>query len=170
MKRLGNLKNTINEICLKLSQDQKLIRLLVDDSLNLDTELDFTFYNLENLLSQHYFCTFPIMESGIKESTRNTFLVIKISGISFSQSDSTTTLMGNIYIATDMNHYLLANNKDRALEICDRICIDLDGFKTTASQDIEIENITDIIIDNDKAGYLLNFRVKDLRSESEIEI
>lgn len=170
MKRLGNLKNIINEICLKLSQDQKLIRLLVDDSLNLDTELDFTSYNLENLLSQHYFCTFPIIENGIKEVTRNTFLVIKTSNISFSSSDSATLFQGSIYVATDMNHYLLANNRDRALEICDRICIDLDGFKMTPSQDLDIRSITDVIIGNDKAGYIIEFNIRDLRSESEIEI
>lgn len=170
MKSLGNLKNIINEICLRLSQDQKLIRLLVDDSLNLDTELDFTSYNLENLYKQHYFCTFPIVENGINEFNRNTFLVIKISSVNFSDYDATTTVSGDIYVATDMNHYLLANNKDRTLEICDRICIDLDGLKATPSQDIEINSISEVIIGNDKAGYIVSFKVKNLRSESEIEI
>lgn len=170
MKQIGNLKNIINEICLKLSQDQKLIRLLVDDSLKLDSDLDFTSYSLENLLSQHYFCTYPIIETGINESTRNTFLVFKVATVTFSEAGSQTMLNGNIYVTTDINHHLLSNGKDRMLEICERICMDLDTNKFTSASNFEINSISDIIVGNDRAGYVVGFSCYDIRSESEILI
>lgn len=161
MKQLKTVKNIPNEIAAHLAADQSLVRLLVDDSQDLSTEIERSDYSLETLLTKKYLCTYPIVESdGLVDSTKNTFLVIKLTLVSFSSGDE-VEVSGNIYITSNLNHYLLKGGKDRNLEICDRICQDLDGLKLTATQTISIGNIVSIVVGNDRAGYCRSFEVRD---------
>nr|DAF80053.1 MAG TPA: hypothetical protein [Caudoviricetes sp.] len=171
MKQLKTIKNIPNEIAAHLAADPALVRLLVDDSQDLSTEIERSDYSLETLLAKKYLCTYPIVESdGLVDSTKNTFLVIKLTLVSFSSGDD-VEVSGNIYITSNLNHYLLKGGKDRNFEICDRLCQDLDGLKLTATQTIDIGNIVSIAVGNDRAGYCRSFEVKDqLTSNMKAEI
>lgn len=167
MKQLTTIKNAVNEIAERLLQDHILIKLIVDDTSDLSTELDeesyAETYSMENMLKNNYICLYPIVEAdGIKDTTRNTFLVIKLSLISFSGvSEHQINGTGNIYITTNKAHYLLDGGQNRTLEICDRICRDLDGAKITSSKTINIDSISDIVVGEDRAGYSISYDVTD---------
>lgn len=165
MKQLITIKNIPLEIATQLAQDQVLVQLVVDDQDQVTSGDNDSGYTLETLLSKKYFCTYPIVETdGLPTSTaantRNTFLVIKLTLINFDDNNS-VAVSGNIYVSTNRNHYLLTGGHDRPLEICDRICQDLDGLKITATQTIQINNIVSIVVGVDRAGYCIDFTVRD---------
>lgn len=167
MKQLVTIKNVVNEIAERLLQDRKLIKLIVDDTSDLSTKLDedsyADTYSMENMLKDNYICLYPIVETdGIKDTTRNTFLVIKLSLISFSGTNGhQINGTGNIYVTTNKAHYLLDGGQNRALEICDCICKDLDGAKLSSSKTVNIDSISDVVVGEDRAGYSISYDVVD---------
>lgn len=165
MKRLSNIKRVIPEIANKLLLDKKLLQLLIDDTSDLSTEIEFEDYTYEYLLKNGYINIIPIIETHIKEETRNTFLVIKIENINFTQSDTSVSISGVIYVTTNLSHSLINSIQDRALEIADLISQDLEGYKLSIAQTLHITSINSLVVGTDRCGYGINFYSKDQISE-----
>lgn len=157
MKNLRNIKKAPFEIGQLLATNTEICALLLDDS-NTPTSNSVTF---KELLDNKYIVLYPPIDSGeIQDYTRNTFLVILIDNISPS-ADENTLVNGTIYISTDEGHLLLSNNRNRLLELADKILQTLDGAKLTAAGEVHINAVSHIMITNFRAGYRISFTFTD---------
>lgn len=164
MKNIRNTKNVNIEIAQKLIHNKPLVKMIIDDTPDLNGDVDYSKYTLETMLKDKYFSIYPATDQGIKDAGRNTYLIIVLDDIE-EGNGSNQTLSGSIYVTTDADHVLLSGGKNRMLEICDLICQDLDEFKITASGKIHIESLSLVMIDYFRAAYRIQFTTRDQSSE-----
>ena len=161
--KLKNFEKLPFEIATRLlTKDDKLaeeiISLLCDDSNNLSS---FVTKTLQELIAEEYINFTPATESGIKDISRNTFLVINTEDFNFNLSDSNINVIGSIYITTDKSHYLLSDNSLRLLKLADAIISALDNEKMSSAGKISISSMNYVVFSEFRGGFRINFRCVD---------
>lgn len=158
MEKLANLKKAITEIAILLSQDTILKCLIVNDNITQPIpEKD-----LNDLLSEEYISIYPPVENGIKKIDRHTFLIIIMDSISIANSETSRANI-SIYVTTDSEHIWWANNKNRLLELCDRVVSVLDEVKLSSAGQINVTSINHVMLSEFRAGYRINLNITDLQ-------
>lgn len=160
MKPLKNIKKAVLEIASLLAQDSILVRLVYNDGVDaLSTEVPST-VDLNYLIQNHYVSVFPPVENRIEEYGRNTFLSILMDTM-LSSGDS--NVRGNliIYVSTTESELLIKDNRNRLLEICDRIIAVLQDTKLSAAGEINITSISHVMLSEFHTAYRMNLNISD---------
>lgn len=163
MKPLTNIKKSVIEIASLLAQDKTLVRLVYNDGPDaLNKEVPAS-VNLNYLIQNHYVSVFPPVENRIEDYGRNTFLSILLDTILSSSNPNTR---GNliIYVSTTEAELLIENNRNRLLEICDRIIAVLQDTKLSAVGQINITSISHVMLSEFHTAYRINLNIADQNS------
>lgn len=158
MKSLLNIKKTGIEIATILAQDDIVRKLLIND---LPSALEDAVpqMDLNTLLRNHYISVFPPVENRIEEYDRNTFMSILVDNIGFQSGNARAML--RIYISTNEAHLLLANNRNRLLELGDRVLYLLDAQKLSTAGKIDITSMSHVMLSEFHAAYVINLSIAD---------
>lgn len=165
MKTIKNTKKSVMEIAQILARNEQLLKLLLLDTPDLSGEITDEQKSVDWLLSNNYISIYPIVDNGIKDTTRNTYISILLDDIYFSDGGANTKVSGTIYITTDLNHCLLKGGASRMLEGVDQICQSLDGQKISAAGKITITSASLVVVDVFRAAYAISFNNFDQTSE-----
>ncbi len=160
MKPLINLKNAVIEIATVLGQDALLKKLLVVDTPDA-MEAATPEYSVNDLIANNYICVYPPVENRIEDYGRNTFITILFEEAILHASDDNTRATISLYVSTNETHLLLRNNKNRLLEMLDRIIELLDNYKITASGKLRPTSFMHVMLSEFHAAYRLNIQVTD---------
>lgn len=163
MKPLTSLKTSVIEIASLLAQDSALVKLVYNDGVDaLDRNVPAE-VNLNYLIQNHYISVFPPVENRIEEYGRNTFLSILLDSLVTSNTPNTR---GNlvIYVSTTEAELLIKDNRNRLLEICDRIIFKLQDTKLSASGTINITSISHVMLSEFHTAYRINLNISDQSS------
>ena len=171
MTILENIKNIPFEILSVLSQDKEFKQLLVCDENNFDqsTEVAIT----ENDLLNTYITMMPSIENGIIKMNRNSFAIIQIDDLSFSNWENNLQCSGSIIIGTDKEHSIILKNKKytlRLLEMIDRVHSILNGYKFVAAGKMEIQYASSLTFSEYSFGYRIKFVISDQQNQEKVEI
>lgn len=165
MRDIANITKSLWEIARKISSDEYLQRLLLDDSVDLSSK-SFSIKTLNELIKDKYVSFSPYVDSALHDFTRNTFIVILPTTINFSDNGNTYAYF-SIFCVTDLNHVLLTDNRLRLLEMVNKLCNLLDGLKLTAAGEIRINQINRTAITETLEGYKIDLTISDQISEEE---
>ena len=166
MKNIENIKGVLREIADILAADHKLQRLRLDDTPDLSTPMtEKDYLTARKLIDQKYISRYPVVETGVANATRNTFLALVVNDISFSMSGNQQRASVSVFVTTDISHYLLSTAQDRGLEIVNLVCKDLDGVKIANVGRLEVSTIVSLIFDNSRAGYKITAYTVDQPNE-----
>lgn len=177
MKQLTNIKKIPREMLeLLVNSDidlsvkiQKL--LLVDDNnIDLNTLDDFQLLSANELLAQEYVSLTPVLDENITNSTRNTFLIINLDEIDFSNWEDNTSVTGAIFIGTNREHAVINNQDLRLLEMVDLLLQLFDGYKLSAAGSITMDYASFITYSQYCFGYKIMFKVQDQSNVRKAEI
>lgn len=157
MKTLDTIKKIPMDIAVALAQNKKLQQLLIDDSNEFAD--DFTPYSINQLLQDEYISFTPVIDNNIQNANKNSFLVINLDEINFSNRDENIAVAGTIFIGTDKQHALLKNNSLRLVEMIDEILRSLDNKKISTSGTIEMRYATFVSYSEYVFGYKIMFAV-----------
>ncbi len=160
MLSIKNIKLSMMEIGQALAKDDLLQRLLVIDSPDALTKSNYQPKTFNELLQEKYVCLAPKIENGIKNNSRNTFILIQLDNIDFSKRGN-TGVTGSIFIATDGDHVLMENNTNRLWEMIDRIAQVLDSTKFSSAGQVEVEWASNVVYSEYTSGYRIAFKFKD---------
>lgn len=169
MSKFTNIKKSVNEVAQILAADDTVKKLIVNDdpsALNDDVPSD---YSLNELIANHYICVIPPVESGIKDSWRNTFITILLGDSVFGRADDNTDSRLTIYITTDEAHVILDDNKNRMYELIDRICDLLDGVKISTAGKLHIDSVAHTMLSEFRSAYRMFISFDD-QITKEVEI
>lgn len=177
MKNLKNIKiipremleeivNPDNEISKKLQQ------LLVIDDNNINfTELDnFTTLTANELLEQEYISFTPVLDENITNSTRNTFLIINLDEINFSNWEDNLSVTGAIFIGTNREHAVINNKNLRLLEMIDLLLDLFNNKKLSAAGTISMNYASFVTYSEYTFGYKIVFKIQDQSNTRKAEI
>ena len=162
-KDLRNIKKAALEIGQLLASNNTLCSLLYNDTpdaLNITNRI----YSLNEMLNDKYITVYPPVETTIKESTRNSFLVILLDSINLMVPDDNARASFTIYVTTDSDHILLNDNKNRLLEMCDQVLTSLDRVKLSSAGAISISSISHVMLSEFRAGYRIALSITDQTS------
>ena len=160
MKPLKNIKKSVMEIASLLAQDPALVKLVYNDGADaLEHDVPST-VDLNYLIQNHYISVFPPVENRIEEYDRNTFLSILLDQIITSTEPN---IRGNfiIYVSTTESELLISDNRNRLLEICDRIIHILQNTKLSAVGTINITSISHVMLSEFHTAYRINLNISD---------
>lgn len=161
MKDIKNIKKSFFEIAQLLAANEQIQRLLVLDSSD-PLHDTFTPKTINELLEEKYITLIPpFLEEGIENNARNTFLVIRIEDIVFTDRDINTNVHCAIMIGTHDNYVMLKNNESRLLELVDRILRTLDGQKLSSAGVISISTCSLVDYTPYVTGYRISFDFAD---------
>lgn len=158
--RLKNLKKAPMEIASLLATDEKVVKLIYNDSPSALTE-SFSPVSMQDLINQDYIGFYPAIESGIKDIERNTFIIINTEDFSLAQAGINTTVSGSIYVTTDKAHSLLTNGAIRLLELVDAIDSCLENQKLSSAGKISLVDVQYVTFSDFRCGYRIGFRLID---------
>lgn len=159
-KDLKNIKKASLEIGQLLAADGVLCNLLYIDTPDALQQEPKT-YSLNDMINDEYITVYPPVETTIKDVDRNSFLVILLDNINLRVTDSNIRASFTIYITTDSDHILLNENKNRLLEMCDRVVQTLDQTKLSSAGIIEISSISHVMLSEFRAGYRVSLSITD---------
>lgn len=168
MKTIKNIKKSIIEIAQILAADETILKLIyldVPDALSQPTPE----ISLNQLIEQHYVCVIPPVESGIKDSWRNTFITILLDNVYFSRRDDNTAANLIIYVSTDEAHVLLEDNKMRMLEIIDKITLLLDNKKISGAGTLSVDSCSHTMLSEFRSAYRISISCND-QNTKKVEI
>lgn len=159
MVKLINIKKAPIEIATILAQDDTIKKLLIiDDAEALERPVpDKT---LNDLLQEHYISMEPPVENRIEEYSRNTFISILVDTIMPAAEDNTRANFV-LYVSTNMDHILLKDNKNRLLELCDKIIQLLQNKKISSAGQINFNSMSHIMLSEFHTAYRLAFSSSD---------
>lgn len=167
MTRLINIKKVPYEIASLLATDSAIRSLLYIDQPDALTK-SFSFEDdksaAQHLIDEKYIHLFPIVETGIKDFDRNTFIQISLESINFSHDHTTVKGSGTILVSTDNTHMMLKDNKNRLLELVDLIDKRLHNVKLSSSLSLIISRATAVTVSNFRSGYMIFFDITDQRN------
>ena len=160
MSKLRNIKNSVFEIAQLLGQDDTICRLLVNDS---DDPLNDVApgKNINDLISDKYIALYTPTESAIADFGRNTFIAIVVDSISLKTADNNSRASISIYASTDLAHALIRGNKNRLLEICDRVENILENTKLSTAGTISVTSIQHVMLSELHDAYKINCNLSD---------
>lgn len=162
MKKLTNIKKAPLEIATLLAKDTVIKQLLFLDTPDALTG-NVSDITLNQMLKEHYVSFEPPVENRIEEYQRNTFISILIDSISLYSSEDNISANIVIYVSTNADHILLTDNKNRLLELIDRISQIVDGKKISASGSLYISNAQHVMLSEFHSGYRISCRLSDLQ-------
>ena len=165
MKDITNIQKGLFEIIRVIANDEYIQRLLVDDTPDL-SDASFKMATFNSLMKDRYINVYPYTETGIKDYTRNTFLILLLTSVDFNSMDNTIAY-GSIFLATDINHCLLTGNRLRLLELANRINVLIDSLKTSAAGEVRVNTLSRMAFDPFHDGYRIDFRFSDQIAEEE---
>lgn len=159
-KDLKNIKKAALEIGQLLAADEILCNLLYIDTPNALQQTGHS-YSLNDMINDKYITVYPPVETTIKDIERNSFLVILLDNINLRVTDNNIRASFTIYTTTDSDHILLLENKNRLLEMCDRIIQVLDQAKLSSAGAIEIGSVSHVMLSEFRAGYRISLNITD---------
>lgn len=160
MQTLNNIIKTPYEIATLLSKDEKLCRLLVDDS-NEPQKLD-RLPDLEYMLNNKYInITTPTGDGQLQDIGRNNYLVIFLDSLDFETEDSNISASIYIYVVSNISCLLINKVDNRLLEMTNRIYQVLNGQKLSSSGEIQLKTAFKIQIDDFNDAYRINCTLTD---------
>ena len=162
MKSLTNIKKAPLEIAKILAEDNKIKQLVYVDSSDALT-VDVSDITMNQMLTEHYISFDPPVENRIEEYQRNTFVSILVDSISLYGSDDNIPATIIIYVSTNSDHLILDNNKNRLLELSDRVIELLNNKKLSASGALYINNLQHVMLSEFHSAYRISCRLSDLR-------
>lgn len=157
---LRNIKKAALEIGQVLAGDTQLCNLLYIDSPDALQQTGHS-YSLNDMINDKYITVYPPVETAIKDKERNSFLVILLDAVNLQVTDSNIRANFTIYATTDSDHILLNENKNRLLEMCDRIVQVLDQYKLSSAGAINISSISHVMLSEFRAGYRIALSITD---------
>lgn len=166
-KDISNLQKNMFAVKNILLNDEDIRKLLYYDTKN---ALELEAPSKEDLEVETdtelgYITLFPIMEKGIVEYNRNTFIQITVPTLDVDIDDNDGNLFFGmlITVVTDFKHYMLDNQKIRLLEIVNRVINDIDNQKLNSAGKLEVLKVDEIIFDNYVYGYGIKVMFTDLK-------
>lgn len=172
MTALKNIKKVPYEIASLLATEPIIRSLLYIDQPNALLKT-FSFDDgksaAQHLIDEKYIHLFPIVETGIKDFDRNTFIQISLDSVSFVRDHTSVRGSGTILVTTDNTHIMLEDNKNRLLELVDLIDRRLNNAKLSSSLALKISRATSVAVSNFRSGYMIFFDVADQRN-AEVEL
>lgn len=154
MKTLKNIKKSVLEIAQILAQEDDIVKLLYNDNASALNEPRPP-VDLNTLIQEHYICICAPVESGIKDQWKNTFLTVLLDNVYFGRQDDNTTVSLKIYVSTDEQHLLLDDNKNRLLELVDRVINKIDGYKISTAGKIEVSSFSHTMLSEFRFAYMI---------------
>lgn len=164
-KDITNIENTMFAVRTTLANDKTIRKLLYYDTPDaLDKQeapsIDQILGRVENGIE--YITLFPVMEKGVVEYGRNTYIMITLPMIDLDLSDSSEIFVGfQITAISDMKHYMLNHNKLRLMEICNRVIELIDNQKFPTAGKTEVLQMEQVIFTNQVYGYNLKVMCAD---------
>lgn len=167
-KNILNFQSAMFEIRTILLSDPLIRKLLYFDGKDAYDKKEIP--TIEQLLydangkDANYITLFPIMEKGVKEYSRNTYIQITLPVLDLDTEGNGDNLFAGIIITvvTDKEHYVLNNNHLRLFELCNRIIALVDDFKGSPAGKLDIIKMEGIIFDTEVYGYNLKVMVTDM--------
>ncbi len=150
-RNLLNIKKAPLEVAVLLAQDDIICKLLVNDNPTALTD-PRPEKTVNEMIQENYVSLQPPVESRIEQYGRNTFVSIQLGSV-FTGDDFNVQANLALYVSTDSDHLLLANNRNRILEICDRIFSLLEGRKLSSSEALSVRTLDPITLSEFHAGY-----------------
>ena len=168
MKTIKNIKKSIVEVAQILAADEEILKLIYIDTPDAlsQPKPEIT---LNELIAQHYVCVIPPVESGIKDSWRNTFITILLDNVYFNRRDDNTAANLIIYVSTDEAHVLLDDNKMRMLEIVDKVIGLLDNKKISGAGTLSVDSFTHTMLSEFRSAYRISISCND-QNTKKVEI
>ena len=159
MIKLHNIKKAPIEIAATLANDGEIKKLLIiDDPEALEKPVPEK--TLNNLIQEHYVSLEPPVENRIQEYDRNTFLSILVDTVMpAAEENIRATLV--LYVSTNMDHILLKDNKNRLIELCDRVIQLLQNKKISAAGQINFSSMSHLMLSEFHSAYRLVFTLSD---------
>ena len=170
MSKIEQIEKTINEIAHVLGNNEKLCRLLYIDSPDALTKPNFIKPTFQTLFDEKYINTTPQQQSGIQELGRNTFIILRISSLRFTEDSNNIEVYADCSIITNTNTVRLEGNRDRALLIADTIEEALTNHKFSSAGEIHVEDIDNVVYSEYEFGYVVSFNFKDQITKKKVEI
>lgn len=164
MKTLRNIKKSVMEIAQLLAQNDNIVKLLYNDEATALID-EKPSVDLNTLIHEHYICVCAPVESGIKDQWKNTFLTVLMDNIYFGRQDDNSAVSMKIYVSTDEQHLLLADNKNRLLELIDEVVNTLDGYKLSSAGKMEVSSCSHTMLSEFRFAYMIivNFNDQNAR-------
>lgn len=157
------LKNIINaplEIIDLLSQEKAILNLIYNDKSNVLNYLDNE-VNLEALFKNEYVQLFSPLATEINHYQTGITLSVVMDEIEFYEN---CVGMIRIYVSSDNSLIKLDGNKNRLLELVNRLVSVLDGTKLSSAGALKILNVNYVIVNENRSGYRINCAVSDYQS------
>lgn len=163
-KTLSNFNKLFVEFKTALLNDEVIRKLLFYDT---PDALSRTAPTIEEV--SNYIFVAPIMESGITDFGRNTYIMIDIPNIDLDDTDG-SGLIGMIYITpvTNYEHWMLNDNKMRLFEIAERVLQDIDDRKFSPSGKSTVMSIERVLISKQLYGYAIKVATTDDSGKSNL--
>lgn len=159
---LERIESTLAAIKTKLLSDEKLRKLLFHDSNNALNMLAPSELEVDN-----YITLKPIFEFENKEEyNQNSIVNVYVTEIIPTDNETSFTGVLQINVACNIDIWDLLDNKIRPIQICNRIIKLLNKKKFTISNNLELSNMTDLIINKKMIGYALLFEITDGSGEN----
>ena len=160
MKTLKHIKKSVMEIAQLLAQNDNVVKLLYNDNANALLQPKPN-VNLNTLIKEHYICICAPVESGIKDSWKNTFLTILLDTGHFGRQDDNADVSLKIYVSTDEQHLQLDDNKNRLFELMDEVITTLDGKKLSSAGKINVASFVHTMLSEFRFAYIINIGFVD---------
>lgn len=160
MKDIVNIKKAFFEIAQLLAQDDLLCKLLLNDADTAITD-DTPEHDINTMIQEHYISMYPPVENRIEDYGRNTFLSVIIDSVNFHGTDNTTPASLIIYVSTDEAHLILQNNRNRLLEIADRVIRVLDAQKLSSSGTLDVRSMVHVMLSEFHPAYRISIGLTD---------
>lgn len=159
MVNLINIKKSPVEIATTLAQDNTIKKLLYIDEEDALSQ-DVPDVDLNDLLREHYISMEPPVENRIQDYDRNTFISILVDTV-MPAGEGNMRANFVIYVSTNMDHQMLENNKNRLLELCDRIILLLQDKKLSSAGQLTFSSMSHLMLSEFHSAYRLGFGMTD---------
>lgn len=177
MKNLRNIKIIPREMLEEIVNpdndiSKKIQKLLIVDDNNLDLSIldDFTTLSANELLEQGYVGFTPMLDENITNTKRNTFLIVNLDEIDFSNWEDNLSVSGAIFIGTNRDNAVINNKNLRLLELIDLLLELFHNKKLSASGTISMKYASFVTYSEYTFGYKIAFKVYDQNNIRKAEI
>ncbi len=160
MKSLKNIKKSVMEIAQLLAQKDEIVKLLYNDQATALNEPKPE-VDLNTLIKEHYICICAPVESGIKDSWKNTFLTVLLDTGFFGRQDDNADITLKIYVSTDEQHLQLVDNRNRLFELMDNVISTLDSVKLSSAGKINVSSFSHTMLSEFRFAYVITITFSD---------
>jgi len=164
MIKLTNLKKAPIEIATVLAQDETIKKLLIIDTADALIQ-SVPEKSLNDLLEEHYISMEPPVENRIEDYQRNTFISILVDSIMPASEENTRATI-ILYVSTNMDHILLEGNKNRLLELGDKIINLLQNKKFSSAGQMNFSSMSHLMLSEFHSAYRLSFIMTDQQKKA----